>query len=443
MMLPKRVETFEENSRELLEAKIAQKTAKIAVLGLGYAGLPLALKFAEKGFPVLGLDIDKKKVENVNLGVSYIRGVPLEAAPASGLSASTDFSRLRKTDIVIICVPTPLGKTKDPDLSMVLTAGRAIAKNLHAGQLIVLQSTTYPGTTRELLLPLMEEETGLRVGEDFFLAYSPERIDPGNEAYHLKNTPKIVAGTTRACLELVQMLYHEVVDEVVPVGNTDTAEMVKILENTFRSVNIALVNEVAIMCSRLGLDVWEVIRAASTKPFGFMPFYPGPGLGGHCIPVDPHYLSWKLRLLAYKPRFIELADEINRDMPRFVVEKVIEALNRERKSVNGSKILMLGVAYKKDSEDVRESPALDVMKLLQERGAQLSYHDPWVGELAFNGERMRSVALGPKLLASRDLVVIVTDHSAFDAREIVESSRLVIDSRNLTAGIESEKITRL
>jgi UDP-N-acetyl-D-glucosamine dehydrogenase len=442
-MLPKRVETFGENSREILSAKIAQKSAKIAVLGLGYAGLPLALKFAEKGFPVLGLDVDMRRVDSINKGVSYIQGISLDIGGGQAISASTDFSRLRKTDIVIICVPTPLGKTKDPDMSMVVQAGQSIAKNLHEGQLIVLQSTTYPGTTRELLLPLMEDETGLRVGEDFFLAYSPERIDPGNPVYHLTNTPKIVAGTTPACLELVKMLYARIVEEVVPVSSTDTAEMVKILENTFRSVNIALVNEVAIMSHRLGLDVWEVIRAASTKPFGFMPFYPGPGLGGHCIPVDPQYLSWKLRLLAYKPRFIELADEINRDMPRFVVEKVIEALNREKKSVNGSKILMLGVAYKKDSEDVRESPALDIMKLLQERGAQLSYHDPWVPEIAFNGKMLRSQPLAPQLLSARDLVVVVTDHSAFDAAQIVESARLVIDSRNLTAGIESDKITRL
>ncbi|MEK7334598.1 MAG: nucleotide sugar dehydrogenase, partial [Candidatus Binatota bacterium] len=332
------------NKAGLLKA-IGEKKAKVCVLGLGYVGLPLALRFAEVGFPVLGIDVDRNKVESIKKGISYIRGVEFKANSSPAIEASTDFSLLRDAGAAIICVPTPLSKTRDPDLSLVLEAARTISENLHPGQLIVLESTTYPGTTRELLLPLLEEK-GLRIGEDFFLAYSPERVDPGNDSFTFSNTPKIIAGITPNCLELAQALYSQIVGKVVPVQNTDTAEMVKLLENTFRSINIALVNEFAIMCDRLGLDVWEVIGAAATKPFGFMPFYPGPGLGGHCIPVDPHYLSWKLKLLAYKARLIEMADEINREMPRFVVEKVVEALNRERKSVRGSKILILGVAYK-------------------------------------------------------------------------------------------------
>jgi UDP-N-acetyl-D-glucosamine dehydrogenase len=441
-MLLNRAEIFRDNHHDILQAKIAEKRARIFVLGLGYVGLPLAVSFAEEGFPVFGLDLDKARVDDINRGVSYIQDVSLDSPRAKTLHASTDFALLRKSDIVAICVPTPLSKTRDPDLSMVLAAAQAVAESLHEGQLIILESTTYPGTTRELLLPMMEAR-GLQVGEDFFLAYSPERIDPGNEKFTFANTPKVVAGITPACLELAKTIYGQIVREVVPVNNTDTAEMVKLLENTFRSVNIALVNEFAIMCHRLGLDVWEVIRAASTKPFGFLPFYPGPGLGGHCIPVDPHYLSWKLRLLAYKPRIIELADEINREMPRFVFEKIVEALNRAHKSVQGSKILLLGVAYKKDSSDVRESPALDLMKLVHERGGLLSYHDPHVPEMQFNGRTLQSVPLTPEALSSSDLAVIVTDHSAFDPAKIVESSRLVIDSRNLTRRITSRKISRL
>jgi UDP-N-acetyl-D-glucosamine dehydrogenase len=441
-MLGNQAEIYQENHRELLEAKIAQKRARIFVLGLGYVGLPLALSFAETGFPVFGLDLDQGRIDDINRGTSYIPDVSFDSPRARTFRASTDFELLRKSDIVIICVPTPLSKTRDPDLSMVMQAAQSVAETLHEGQLIVLESTTYPGTTRELLLPLMEKN-GLKIGEDFFLAYSPERVDPGNQKYTFSNTPKVVAGITPACSSLVEALYRQIVLEVVPVDNTDTAEMVKLLENTFRSVNIALVNEFAIMCDRLGLDVWEVIRAASTKPFGFLPFYPGPGLGGHCIPVDPHYLSWKLRLLAYKSRIIELADEINREMPRFVLEKVVEALNRANKSVQNSKILVLGVAYKKDSNDVRESPALDIMKLVHERGGLLSYHDPHVPKLHFNGESLRSVPLTPETLSSHDLVVVVTDHSVFDAGQIVDHAPLVIDSRNLTRRIDSAKIIRL
>lgn len=423
------------NKEKLLKA-IEQKKARICVLGLGYVGLPLALRFAEVGFPVLGIDVDEAKIEKIKNGASY------SSSTSHSIQASTDSSLLTEADVAIICVPTPLSKTRDPDLSLVLEAARTITRRLHAGQLVVLESTTYPGTTRELLLPLLEER-GFKVGSDFFLAYSPERTDPGNKSFTLVNTPKVVAGVTAACSELAQKLYGRIVAQVVPVSNTDTAEMVKLLENTFRSINIALVNEFAVMCHRLGLNVWEVISAAASKPFGFMPFYPGPGLGGHCIPVDPHYLSWKLRLLAYKARLIELADEINREMPRFVVEKIAEALNREQKSVKGAGILVLGVAYKKDSEDVRESPALDVIKLLRERGAKISYHDPHVPQLTFENQRLRSVPLNPQSLSSSDIVVVITDHTFFHAGEIVEHSRLVIDTRNLTREIQSEKIVRL
>ncbi|OGQ22341.1 MAG: UDP-N-acetyl-D-glucosamine dehydrogenase [Deltaproteobacteria bacterium RIFCSPHIGHO2_02_FULL_60_17] len=429
------------NKETLLHA-IEERKAKVCVLGLGYVGLPLAVRFTEAGYPVVGIDVDKEKIEKIQKGLSYVPGVSLTSSSLRPLRASTDTSLLREADVSIICVPTPLSKTRDPDLSLVLEAGRTIAQHLHPGQLVVLESTTYPGTTRELLLPLFEEK-GLGVGKDFYLAYSPERIDPGNESFNLVNTPKVVAGITPSCAEAVQKLYSQIVTQVVTVSSTDTAEMVKLLENTFRSINIALVNEFAIMCHRLGLNVWEVIAAAASKPFGFMPFYPGPGLGGHCIPVDPHYLSWKLKLLAYKARLIELADEINREMPRFVVEKIVEALNRAKKSVKGSRILILGVAYKKDSDDVRESPALDVMKLLGERGGEIAYHDPHVSQLRLENELLQSAPLTSQSLASADVVVIITDHTKFDAGEIVGHSRLIIDARNLTHGIESEKIVRL
>ncbi|MBI2359952.1 MAG: nucleotide sugar dehydrogenase [Deltaproteobacteria bacterium] len=425
-----------------LAAKVGLKQATVCILGLGYVGLPLAMAFVEAGFKVLGIDVDDEKVASLQKGAAQIPGMSPEAIQSHSFAASRDFSVLEDADVAIICVPTPLSKTRDPDLSFVLEAAKTVALHLHPGQLIVLESTTYPGTTRELLLPLFEEK-GFEVGKEFFLAYSPERIDPGNKTFTLLNTPKVVAGITPSCLQLARLLYSQIVDKVVPVSSTDAAEMVKLLENTFRSVNIALVNEFAIMSHRLGLDVWEVIQAAATKPFGFMPFLPGPGLGGHCIPVDPRYLSWKLKLLAYKARLIELADEINREMPRFVVEKVIEALNRERKSVRGSKILILGVAYKGDSDDVRESPALDVMKVLDDRGGEIFYHDPLIPQIAFNGYILRSVPLSPESLSGCDVVVVVTDHTHFDARLIVEHSRLVIDTRNITRGINSEKVVRL
>ena len=429
------------SSERDLQNKIAQKEAKICVLGLGYVGLPLALRFAEVGYKVSGLEVDGQKVEQIKNGVSYIPDVSFMVHPAR-IHATTDPSILSDADVAIICVPTPLSKTRDPDLSQVLEAAKSVAQRFHPGELVVLESTTFPGTTRELLLPLLEE-SGLKCGRDFFLAYSPERLDPGNQSFNLVNTPKVVAGLTPSCLQLAQSLYGRIVARVVPVSSTDTAEMVKLLENIFRSVNVALVNEFAIMCHRLGLDVWEVIEAAATKPYGFMPFYPGPGLGGHCIPVDPHYLSWKLKLHAYKARFIELADEINREMPRFVVERVADALNRDGRSVKDSKILVLGVTYKRDTEDIRESPALDIMKLLYEKGGKLSYHDPYIPKLSFNDQLLYSVPLNAESLSSADLVVVVTDHSQFNVEEVVEHSRLVIDGRNLTRGIDSRKVVRL
>ncbi len=423
-----------------LLAKIQKKTATVAVLGLGYVGHSVVQRFAEVGFSVLGLDVDENKVATLKQAdVGTWSG---KKGAIGSIRYSTDFSLLKKADAAIICVPTPLSKTRDPDLSFVIDAARVIVEHLKAGQLIVLESTTYPGTTRELLLPVFEE-TGLKVGRDFFLGYSPERIDPGNPTYHLGNTPKVVAGVTDSCLNLIRELYSKIVDRVVPVSSTDSAEVVKLLENIFRSVNIALVNEFAMMCDRLGLDVWEVIEAATSKPFGFMPFFPGPGLGGHCIPVDPQYLSWKLKHLSYKARFVELADQINREMPHFVVDKVVEALNGKRKSVNGSKILVLGVSYKKDTSDVRESPALDVMELLLRKGGDVSYHDPYVRDLVCDGRALSSGPMDSGSLAGYDAVVILADHGSFNPRKIVDAARLVIDARNLTRGIKSDNIVRL
>jgi UDP-N-acetyl-D-glucosamine dehydrogenase len=425
-----------------LREQIQKREAAICVLGLGYVGLPLALRFAEAGFPVFGLDIDPCRIEVAKKEIHAARSSIKGSKTVGTMAVSADFSMLDRVSIAIICVPTPLSKTRDPDLSHVLSATETVADHLRPGMLVVLESTTYPGTTRELLLPLLERN-GLRAGRDFFLAYSPERIDPGNEVFTLSNTPKVVAGVTMACRETVVALYSHIVEKVVPVSSTDAAEMVKLLENVFRSVNIALVNEFAIMCRHLGLDVWEVIEAAATKPYGFLPFYPGPGLGGHCIPIDPQYLSWKLKLLAYKARFIELADEINREMSRFVVERLAEALNRERKTINGSRILILGVAYKKDIGDIRESPALDIMKLLHERGAEILYHDPYVEALSLNGQDLKSIELSAEVLSAADVVVVVTDHSTLDAKQITRYARLLMDTRNLTRGLTAGKIIRL
>jgi UDP-N-acetyl-D-glucosamine dehydrogenase len=436
-----------------LEDKIQKGQAHIGTLGLGYVGLPLSVEFASAGLRVTGFDLSEEKVAAVNRGESYIKDVPssrLGALVKEGrLRASADFSGLADCDVVIICVPTPLSKTKDPDLTMVVNAAKSIAKHLHTGQLVVLESTTYPGTTEELILPLLVER-GQKVGETLFLAFSPERVDPGNARYHTRNTPKIIGGVTPACTKVAQALYRKAIDTVIPVSSTQAAEMVKLLENTFRSVNIGLVNELVIMCDRLGVDVWEVIDAAATKPFGFMPFYPGPGLGGHCIPIDPLYLSWKLKTLNYRARFIELAGEVNSEMPHYVCAKVAAALNDRERSVKGRRILVLGVAYKKDIDDVRESPALDIIHILQERGAKVSYHDPYVPEIRLEHgsvdgaapERMRSVDLAPALKEAH-AVVIVTDHSAFPYSAIVEAASLVVDTRNATKGIVSDKILKI
>jgi UDP-N-acetyl-D-glucosamine dehydrogenase len=357
------------------------------------------------------------------------------------LRATTDFAELASCDAIIICVPTPLGKTKDPDLSMVVDAARSIATHLRQGQLVVLESTTYPGTTEELILPILAEK-GMAVGESFFLAFSPERVDPGNARFHTRNTPKIIGGVTPRCTAVARALYGKAIDTVIPVSSTRAAEMVKLLENTFRSVNIGLVNEVALMCGRLGVDVWEVIDAAASKPFGFMPFYPGPGLGGHCIPIDPFYLSWKLKELNYRARFIELAGEINSEMPEHVCDRIAEALNGQERSVKGSDVLIVGVAYKRDIDDVRESPALDILRILHSRGARVSYNDPYVAEVRLNGTTLRSADLIPAVRKAH-VVAIVTDHSSYSYKEIVDAAKQVVDTRNATKGIRSDKIVKL
>ena len=430
---------------EQLINKINNKEALVGIMGLGYVGLPLAVMFAEAGLPVLGFEADPEKGEQVKKGISYIGDITTERLaklatnsnePAPGqLGVADSFDELSKCDAVIMCVPTPLAKTKDPDLSYVINSSELIAKKLRPGQLVVLESTTYPGTTRELILPLLESSNGesKQVGKDFFLSYSPERVDPGNPNFDIHNTPKVVGGVTPNCVEVASALYSKIVEEVVPVSSTDAAELTKLLENTFRLINIGLVNEFSVMCSRLGVDVWEVIDAAATKPFGFIPFYPGPGLGGHCIPVDPHYLSWKLRLYNYRTRFIELASEVNSLMPRVVIERITDALNDHQKAIKGSKVLVLGAAYKKDIEDVRESPALDVMGLLLKKGADLSYHDPYVASVTVGDEELKSVPFSVELLKSSDVVVLVTDHSLFNAKEIATESQLIVDTRNFIA----------
>ena len=436
-----------------LEEKIQKGQATVGTLGLGYVGLPLSVEFASAGLKVTGFDLSESKVAAVNRGESYIKDVPSERVKslvAEGrLRASTDFAGLADCDAIVICVPTPLGKTKDPDLTMVVDAAKSIAARLRPGQLVVLESTTYPGTTEELILPLLSER-GLKAGEQFFLAFSPERVDPGNPKFHTKNTPKIIGGCTPACTKVARALYSKAIETVIPVSSTQTAEMVKLLENTFRSVNIGLVNELVLMCDRLDVDVWEVIDAAATKPFGFMPFYPGPGLGGHCIPIDPLYLSWKLKTLNYRARFIELAGEINSEMPEYVCSCVADALNDRERSVKGSRILVLGVAYKKDIDDVRESPALDIIKILQARGAQVSYYDPHVPSLRLDdhdgtghGATMKST--DDLLPAVRDAhaVVIVTDHSSFPYPKVVEAAAMIVDTRNATKGIVSDKIIKI
>ncbi len=427
---------------EVLVQKINSRTATAAVIGLGYVGLPLAMQIVEAGFKVVGIDLDRNKIAELKQGKSYILDVPsvtvADAIKSGKFTPTSEFSSLCDVDSVSICVPTPLSKSRDPDISYILAAAEEIRKYLHKGQLIVLESTTYPGTTEELFLPELEL-SGLRAGEDFFLAFSPERIDPGNVSFNTRNTPKIVGGITDQCGKMARLFYSQFIDNVISVSNSKCAEMVKLLENTFRSINIGMINEMALMCDLLGVDVYEVIDAAATKPFGFSPFYPGPGLGGHCIPIDPHYLAWKLKALNFQARFIGLAAEINGMMPTVVTAMVADGLNQQSKSIRGSKILILGVAYKKNVSDCRESPALDVMRLLSEKGAVLSYNDPFVSNVRLNGESLASVELSPEKIACQDCLVILTDHSSYDIKEIIAPAKLVIDTRNATKGCEEFK----
>jgi UDP-N-acetyl-D-glucosamine dehydrogenase len=423
--------------KDILLRRIEDRTATIGIIGLGYVGLPLAVEFAKGGFKVVGYDVSERVVKALMDGRSHIQDVPsseLAALVKRGLfKATTDEKQLAAADAISIAVPTPLVKTRDPDMSYVISASETVSRVAHEGLLVVLESTTYPGTTREVLLPMLEKR-GLAIGEDVFLAFSPERVDPGNPVYHTKNTPKVVGGITPACTEIAAALYSSVIDNVVPVSTTESAELVKLLENTFRSVNIGLVNEMAIVCDKLGVDVWEVINAAATKPFGFMKFTPGPGIGGHCIPLDPHYLAWKMRTLNYKTRFIDLASEINSQMPAYVMEKVAQALNDERKPVNGSRVLIIGVAYKPNIDDIRESPALDVIRLLEQHGADVVYHDPFIPSFREDGHVREGVELTAQELRKADAVVIVTDHRKIDYQLLMDEANLIVDSRNAMAG---------
>jgi UDP-N-acetyl-D-glucosamine dehydrogenase len=416
-----------------LIAKAERRQILFGIVGLGYVGLPLAVELANAGYRVLGFDVNPDVAEGLNAGRSHVKDVSdaqLRAAMQCGrLSATTDMLRLSEPDAISICVPTPLSKFKDPDVSFIVAATEAVKKRIRRGQAIILESTTYPGTTREIMLPALES-TGLKVGQDFFLAFSPERVDPGNPRYGTRNTPKVVGGITADCRRVAVALYQPAIDSLVPVSTTEAAELVKLLENTFRSVNIGLVNEMAIVCDKLGVDVWEVIEAAATKPFGFMKFLPGPGLGGHCIPIDPHYLAWKMRGLNYKTRFIDLAGELNTEMPMFWVRKLAEALNGMGKAVRGASVLVLGVAYKRDIDDIRESPALDIIRLLEGQGARVTYSDPHVPRFREDGQEFRSVELTPETVAAADCVMIVTDHTAVDYRMIKRTAKLVVDTRN-------------
>jgi UDP-N-acetyl-D-glucosamine dehydrogenase len=434
---------------DTLTMKLQNRTAVVSILGLGYVGLPLAVVFAEAGFKVIGVDPMESKVDSIQRGESYILDVTSEQVSrlvASGhLQATTDFSVLKQADAVSICVPTPLRKTGDPDLSFIITATESLAPYMHPGMVVVLESSTYPGTTREMVLPRLVDASGLKAGEDFFLAFSPERVDPGRKDWTTINTPKVVGGLTPACTEVSCTWYSQALKTVFPVSSTEVAEMAKLLENTFRMINIGLVNEMAIMCDRLGVDVWEVIDAAASKPFGFMKFTPGPGLGGHCIPIDPLYLSWKLRALNYTARFIELASEINTNMPRFVVGKIQDGLNDRCKPIKGSRILILGVAYKADIDDLRESPALDVIGLLKKKGAEVTYHDPYIAEVCHEGWNMSSVPDMMEAARKADCVVIVTNHSSYDYPAILDAASLVVDTRNALGnlGRQSPKVVRL
>ena len=433
---------------EELSVRIDNRSARIGVIGLGYVGLPLALEFAKAGFEVTGFDVDANKIRDIQRGVSYIGDVPtedLKAMVESGrLQATADFDQLHSVQIVNICVPTPLTRTKDPDISFMARAVEQIKERLHPGTLVILGSTTYPGTTDELFVPELEE-TGLKIGRDFALAFAPERIDPANQKFQVKNVPKVVGGATPLCTQLACPIYDTIFEETVPVSSTRAAEMVKLLENTFRAINIGLANEVALMCERLDLDVWEVIDAAATKPYGFMKFLPGPGLGGHCIPVDPSYLSWKLKSLNFSARFIELATEINSGMPEHVADRIAELLNEDRLAVNGSRILVMGVAYKKDVGDMRESPAIDVIGTLARRGADIVYHDPFVDECEIDGVRYKNTDLTDEAIGAADIVVILTDHTDVDYARLAEKAGRIFDSRNATHALTEhrEKITKL
>ena len=422
--------------------RIEGRSAVVGVIGLGYVGLPLAVEFAKAGFHVIGYDVSERVVGLLMSGKSHIQDVPdaevAELVRKGAFEATTMESRLSEADAISIAVPTPLSKTRDPDMSYVIAAAEAATRQVRPGVLVVLESTTYPGTTREVLLPALTNR-GLTVGENVFVAFSPERVDPGNPVYQTKNTPKVVGGITPACTELASALYASCIDTIVPVSSPEAAELVKLLENTFRSVNIGMVNEMAIVCDKLGVDVWEVIDAAATKPFGFMKFTPGPGIGGHCIPLDPHYLAWKMRTLNYKTRFIDLASEINSQMPAYVVEKVTHALNADRKPVNGSRILVLGVAYKRDIDDVRESPALDVIRLLEEQGATVEFHDPFISSFREDGNIRSSVELTADAVAATDAVVVITDHRNVDYQMVMDQAQLIVDSRNVTRGLIKTK----
>lgn len=429
-----------------LLSRLEDRTATVGVIGLGYVGLSLAMEFVRAGYRVIGIDVNEEKVAKLNAGKSYVMDVPsvdVEQAMQDGkLQATTDYAKVAEMDALSICVPTPLrSKTKDPDLSYIMDAVGEIRKHLHAGQLVVLESTTFPGTTTEVIQPILEE-SGMKAGEDFFLAFSPERVDPGNVEYGTKDIPKVVGGVNEASTTHAKVLYGNTLSKVIGVSSTDVAEMVKLLENTFRSVNIGLANEFSLLCSKLGIDVWEVIEAASTKPFGYMPFYPGPGLGGHCIPVDPLYLSWKAKVNGFHPRLIDVAVQINQDMPKHVVRKVRESLEGLKKELKGSKILIVGVAYKRNTDDVRESPALEIIQLLEDEGAQVSFSDPYVSQIRENGRSLQSAPLEPATIADADCVLVVTDHSAVDYQLIANNASVVVDTRNALGRISGEHIVR-
>jgi UDP-N-acetyl-D-glucosamine dehydrogenase len=440
------LETAVKPAGDRLEKKILDRSARLGVLGLGYVGLPLMVEMAQSGFSVTGIDIDGSKVDSVNNGTSYVLDVKDESLRRGvhngSIRATPSFSAVELLDTISICVPTPLRKTKDADLSYIIAAVEAVHNHLSPGKLIVLESTTYPGTTREVVLPILQK-SGLKVGRDFFLAYSPERVDPGNKVFTTHNIPKVIGGITPRCTEIATLLYQQFVERTVPVSSPESAEMVKLLENTFRNVNIALANEMVRMCRKLNINVWEVIDAAKTKPFGFMPFYPGPGLGGHCIPVDPHYLTWKAKLTGFEPRLIELATIINSQMPAFTVSRIADALNTRKKSLNGSRVLAIGITYKSDVNDTRESAALEVVQLLRGAGATVSYTDPYVAEIDINGEILTSANITPGLVQSMDCAVILTDHSAFDYSMIASASAIVVDCRNALRDFSGSNIVSL